>query len=109
MVETCPTCGLAKDLCVCEVMAKDAQKIEITDIRTKFNKMAVVISGLDSKDIDLKELNRKLKEKFACGGTIKNGNIELQAGKNNVMSKYKQRVKELLINFGYPTESIIIK
>ena len=46
-----------------------------------------------------KELAKKLKEKLACGGTVKDGIIELQG--NHV-----SHVKQELIKLGFSSESI---
>jgi translation initiation factor 1 len=37
-----------------------------------------VITGINQNEIDLKKLAKKLKNRFACGGTAKDGAIELQ-------------------------------
>ena len=73
MTDMCLTCGLPNDLCVCESIAKEDQKIEIKLEKRKFGKPATVIKGLDQKVIDLKDLTKKLKSKLACGGTVKAG------------------------------------
>lgn len=102
MSEICSKCGLPKALCVCEVIAKEAQIIKITTIKRKFGKLITVITGISSRDIDLKELAKKLKSKLACGGTVKNDAIELQGG-------HKQKVKEELVNMGFARETIDTK
>jgi len=79
MSEICPQCGLPKDtLCVCENIAKEEQRIKIRAIKRKFGKIMTIIEGLDPKVINIKELAKKLKSKLACGGTAKDGVIELQ-------------------------------
>lgn len=98
----CNTCGLPKELCVCESIAKESQEIKIYTIRKKFGKKNTVIEGIDTKQIDLKDLARKLKNKLACGGTAKEGKVELQGD-------HKSRVKEELTKLGFPSETINIK
>jgi len=44
----------------------------------RFKKITTIIDGIDTKNVNIKELSQKLKTKFACGGTIKDGRIELQ-------------------------------
>ena len=61
MNDICVTCGLPKDLCVCESIAKESQKIEIMIEKRKFGKKYTVIKGVDSKEIDMKDLLKKLK------------------------------------------------
>ncbi|MBS3176151.1 translation initiation factor [Candidatus Woesearchaeota archaeon] len=102
MNQICVTCGLPKELCVCETIAKESQKVEISIEKKKFGKKYTVITGVDSKEIDMKDLLRKLKAKFACGGTIKDNVIELQGD-------HKIKVRETLEGLGFPPETIVIK
>ena len=78
MSEICSMCGLPKELCVCETIAKESQKIVVKTVKKKFGKKYTVIEGIDEKEINLKDLGKKLKARFACGGTSKEGKIELQ-------------------------------
>ncbi len=98
----CNTCGLPKDLCVCENIAKESQEIRIYTIRKKFGKKNTVISGIDTKQIDLRDLAKKLKNKLACGGTAKEGKVELQGD-------HKYQVKKELTKLGFPSETINVK
>ena len=98
----CVTCGLPKELCVCESIAKESQKIIIRTEEKKFNRKYTVIDGIDQKEIDLDQLAKKLKAKLACGGTIKENRIELQGD-------HKTKVKLLLIESGFAPETIIVK
>jgi translation initiation factor 1 len=98
----CNTCGLPKELCVCESIAKESQQITIMAVKKKFGKLNTVIEGIDTKQIDLRELTKKLKNTFACGGTSKEGRVELQGD-------HKNRVKEELIKLGFPPETIQVK
>ena len=61
MGEICQICGLVKELCVCETIAKASQKILVYLERKKFNKYYTIVEGIDQKEIDLKELAKKLK------------------------------------------------
>jgi len=102
MSETCPICGLPEELCVCETIAKESQKIRIYTERKKFRKYYTVIDGINEKEIDLKDLTKKLKSKFACGGTVKDGRIELQGN-------HTHNVKKFLVNMGFSPEAIEAK
>ncbi|MBN1502023.1 stress response translation initiation inhibitor YciH [Candidatus Woesearchaeota archaeon] len=102
MSEICVTCGLPKDLCVCESIAKETQNIEIKIVKKKFGKKNTLIEGIDQKQIDIKELTKKLKNQLACGGTTKEGIIELQGD-------HKHKVKDLLVEKGFPPETIKVK
>lgn len=102
MAEICPTCGLPKDLCVCESIAKESQEIIVKIEKKRYNKPYTVIEGIDSKEINLKEIAKKLKTEFACGGTMKNGKIELQGD-------HKQKAKNSLVKLGFPEETIVVR
>jgi translation initiation factor 1 len=98
-MEVCPKCGLPKEACVCETIAKAKQKIKVTTVKKRYGKISTLITGIDDKEIDLKNLAKNLKEEFACGGTIKNSVIELQGD-------HSRKVKEALINLGFSAETI---
>jgi translation initiation factor 1 len=102
MGEVCQICGLVKELCVCETIAKESQKILVYIERKKFNKYYTIVEGIDEKEIDLKDLAKKLKSELACGGTIKNGKIELQG-------EHKQKTKKILVEYGFAPSSVEIK
>jgi len=101
MSEICPICGLPKDLCVCEEVAKEQQYIFIKVGKRRYGKEVTIIEGINSNEINLNELAKFLKSKLACGGTVKNGVIELQG---NHISK----VKELLVKKGFNPDRIKI-
>lgn len=98
MVDVCNQCGLPQDLCVCEMIAREQQKITVKIEQKKFKKKYTIISGI-KKEANLDEILKKLKMKFACGGTAKSGEIELQGD-------HKARMKAALIDFGFPEETI---
>ncbi len=102
MSEICPKCGLVKELCVCETIAKESQLIRVFLEKKKFRKYCTRIEGIDQKEIDIKDLARKLKEQLACGGTAKEGKVELQGD-------HKNKVKNILVNMGFPPDSIEVK
>lgn len=102
MSEICSVCGLPEELCVCETIAKERQKILVYLEAKKFGRKYTIIDGIDSKDISLKELTKKLKSKFACGGTSKDGKIELQGD-------HKSNVRTFLVETGFPPETIELK
>jgi len=102
MTEICPKCGLVKELCVCETIAKESQKITIHVDKKKFNKPYTIVEGIDEKEIDITDLAKRLKSKLACGGTFKGGKIELQGD-------HKQKVKETLLDTGFSPDAIVIK
>ncbi len=102
MSDTCPVCGLPKEICVCEAIAKEQQIIRVYVERRKWNRDVTVIEGISGKDIDLREIAGKLKAACACGGTAKNGRIELQGD-------HRSKVKEFLTELGFPPENISVE
>ncbi|MEM2943331.1 MAG: stress response translation initiation inhibitor YciH [Methanomassiliicoccales archaeon] len=97
MAEICPVCGLPKELCMCEEIAREQQTVRISTDSRRYGKTVTVIEGIDANDIDLEDLARKLKTKCAAGGTTKDGKIELQGD-------HKKKVKEVLEEMGFKTE-----
>jgi translation initiation factor 1 len=101
MVGVCNQCGLPQDLCVCEAIAREQQKINVTIEKRKFGKKYTIVSGI-KKEANVDEILKKLKSKFACGGTAKSGDIELQGD-------HRLRLKQVLIDLGFPDETIEIQ
>ncbi len=100
MAGVCNQCGLPQDLCVCETIAREQQKITVKLEKRKFGKKYTIISGIE-KEANVGEILRKLKNTFACGGTAKNNRLELQGDHLN-------RVKKVLSAIGFPEETIEI-
>lgn len=101
MAGVCNQCGLPQDLCVCESIAREQQKITVQVEKRKFGKKYTIISGI-GKEANIEEVLKKLKNKLACGGTAKRGNLELQGD-------HKNRAKEFLQELGFPEETIEIQ
>ncbi|MCX6660200.1 MAG: translation initiation factor [Candidatus Bathyarchaeota archaeon] len=99
MTEVCTVCGLPKDLCVCATISMEQQIIKVRTEMRKWGKPATVIEGLDQKSIDQDDLATKLKASCACGGTAKGGQIILQGD-------HRQRVRKLLVDYGFSSPSI---
>ncbi|MBU1199059.1 MAG: translation initiation factor [Nanoarchaeota archaeon] len=102
MSETCSTCGLPQELCVCETIAKESQMIEVVFVKKKFGKISTVIRGINEHEINLKDLAKKLKSKFACGGTAKDGLVELQGN-------HAKEIKAELVKLGFSPDTIELK
>ncbi|NIO44566.1 MAG: tRNA lysidine(34) synthetase TilS [Candidatus Aenigmarchaeota archaeon] len=101
MPEVCPICGLPKELCICKTIAKEEAKIRVYLEKRTYGKMVTIVDGIEEK-ANPKDLAKKLKTKLACGGTYKNGRIELRGD-------HKRKLKKLLIDAGFPEEKIEVE
>ena len=99
MSDICPKCGLPKEICVCEDIAREQQKINITVDKRRYGKMMTIVDGINPHDLDIESLISNLKSTCACGGTIKDGKIELQGD-------HRTKVKESLEKMGFMVEVI---
>ena len=102
MSEICSKCGLPKDLCVCEAIVKEQQRIRVFIEKRKWGRNVTIIEGIDNKSINLKELSGKLKSKLACGGTDKDSRIELQGD-------HRERAAQILVESGFPPDNIDVE
>jgi translation initiation factor 1 len=99
MANICNVCGLPKELCVCEQIARESQKIIVKLVKKKFGKQYTMIEGIDTNEIDIRDVAKKLKNKFACGGTAKDGYI----------GNHLTKVQQALIELGFAPETIDLK
>lgn len=97
MSEICPKCGLPSEICVCEDIAREQQKIIISVDKRRYGKMMTIVEGINPHELDIDSLITKLKKKCASGGTIKDGRIELQGD-------HRSKVKETLESMGFIVE-----
>ena len=97
-MDICPKCGLPTQACVCEDIAKSEQRIHITTVKRKFGKIMTLVSGFD-KGLDIKKIAKDLKAELGCGGTVKDGEIELQGD-------HRRKIKVALVNVGFKEDSI---
>ncbi|HIH34225.1 MAG TPA: stress response translation initiation inhibitor YciH [Nanoarchaeota archaeon] len=96
----CPKCGLPKIACTCETRAIEGQRIRVRTIKKKFGKLSTLVEGIDTKSVNIKEVAKKLKNKFSCGGTVRDdGTIELQGN-------HKDRMKEALMVLGFSADAV---
>jgi translation initiation factor 1 len=96
-MDICPKCGLPLQACVCDEIAKTEQRIQIRTEKKRFGKFATIVSGFQG--IDLKAVAKGLKQELACGGTIKNNEIELQGD-------HTKNAKKALVKLGFSEETI---
>jgi translation initiation factor 1 len=85
-------------LCACEEIAREQQEIRITTAKRRYGKVVTIVEGINASDIDIDDLARQLKTKCASGGTVKDGNIELQGD-------HKRKVEQVLQELGFPIKS----
>lgn len=96
-MEICPKCGLPKQACVCEKIAKGSQNLKVTTDKKRYGKIVTIVSGLEG--VDVKEIAKALKNELACGGTYRDSEVELQGD-------HRKRIKDVLVKLGFEAELI---
>lgn len=99
---TCSVCGLPNELCVCTEVDKTASVIEIKVEKRKYGKKWAIVTGIDVDPAELKVIVKTIKNKMACGGTIKDKTIEVLYGRNDRTSDLIQ----VLSDAGFDKDSI---
>ncbi|HLD97935.1 MAG TPA: stress response translation initiation inhibitor YciH [Candidatus Nanoarchaeia archaeon] len=97
-MDICPKCGLPKQACVCEEIAKSEQRIQLATTKKKFGKVVTLVSGIE-KGIDIKKIAKDLKAELGCGGTVRENVIELQGD-------HIRKIKPILVRLGFSESSI---
>jgi len=97
-MEICPKCGLPKQACVCEQIAKSSQKIRIATDKKRYGKIVTVVTGFEG-GVDVKGIAKALKNELACGGTYKDDAIELQGD-------HTKKIKAILVKLGFEEDLI---
>ena len=92
--------GLPEELEVEEALERETTSLIVRMERRRFGKPMTIIEGITDKK-EAKQLLKQLRSKLACGGTYKEGRIELQGD-------HRRRIKELLIKAGYKESQIDI-
>lgn len=92
---------MPEELCVCDTIAKEGESIEVYTTRRRYGKVLTIVDNV-SKDMNPEKVAKALKKKLACGGTYKEGRIELQGS-------HLRRIKDLLVEQGFPENKIEIK
>ena len=77
----------------------DSAKIIVRLETRRFKKKGTMIEGLDPKLNDLERVARELKNKYACGGTAKEGYVFLQGD-------HRDTIKDSLVGLGFAESSI---
>jgi translation initiation factor 1 len=102
MSAICSVCGLPEELCMCKAIAQEEQRIRIKLEKRKWGRDVTVIEGINDRDIDIHDLASTLKSKCACGGTAKNGVIELQGD-------HRGKARKILISLGFKEDNIVVE
>jgi translation initiation factor 1 len=85
---------------VSDAIEKEDMRLRVYATRKKFKKLVTIVEGVNKDKID--QTAKELKNKLACGGTVKDNVIVLQG---NHLSK----IKSILVNMGYSEDLIDIK
>jgi translation initiation factor 1 len=57
---------------------------------------------MNARDLDMKDITKKLKGMLACGGTFKGDQVELQGN-------HTKSIRDALVKLGFSAETIEIK
>lgn len=82
-------------------LARSEQTITVKIDTRSFGKEMTVVEGFGD-DVELSELASTLKSKLACGGTNKNGQIQLQGD-------HLRRIEDVLEEEGFDRQNIDVK
>ena len=74
----CPTCGLPKEICVCEDLGRETTQLSVEMDTRRYGKAVTVVRGLETKPDEAEKLARDPKKGLATGGSGKGGVIVLQ-------------------------------
>jgi len=83
---------------VFEEIAKSEQHIKVSTQARRYGKKTTLVEGFD-KHTDVKSIGKQLKAELACGGTVKDGVVELQGD-------HQKKIKPLLVKMGFAIEMI---
>ena len=87
----CPECNKPKKACVCKkkkpAPSGDGIVRLMRETKGRKGKGVTLITGLPLSGDELKQLAKSLKQTCGCGGSIKNGVIEIQGDHRDVLEK----------------------
>lgn len=87
----CPACNKSKAKCICKkkqsIPKNDGVVRLMRETKGRKGKGVTLITGLPLDGDQLKQLEKSLKQKCGCGGSIKNGIIEIQGDHRDVLEK----------------------
>ncbi|MFW6286049.1 MAG: stress response translation initiation inhibitor YciH [Nanoarchaeota archaeon] len=100
--DTCNVCGLPNELCVCQDVEKESALINVKVEKRKYGKLWAVVSGIEADSGELKNIVKQIKNRLACGGTVKGKSIEILYGRN----ERNKELVEVLTSLGFNKDSI---
>jgi translation initiation factor 1 len=87
----CPKCNRQADRCRCKksqaVPENDGIVRLMRETKGRKGKGVTLISGIPLAGKELKKLAKSLKQKCGCGGSIKNGVVEIQGDQRDVLEQ----------------------
>ena len=92
-----PITGLPKELTSFEDIIREQQKVNIFVDSRRYGKKMTIVDGINPNELNIEDMATKLKSSCACGGTVKDGKIELQGD-------HRAKVKEALEKMGFIVE-----
>ena len=87
----CATCGLPKELCVCEDLGRETTLLPVDLDTRRYGKAVTVVRGLESRPDEAEKLARELKKGLATGGSGKDGLIVLQGDRRKDVVRLLQQ------------------
>lgn len=85
----CSKCAKPEAECICSagVLNSDGDGIALVrrESKGRGGKVVTTISGLQMTEVELKALTAELKKKCGCGGALKDGVIEIQGDRVEVL------------------------
>lgn len=90
------------ELCICEDLEAEDQRITIYNEKRRWGKIVTVIKFQGDFDLNLDDLSTKAKKVCASGGTYRDNTIEVQ-GDNRL------KLKKFLIDEGFTKDNIVIE
>lgn len=92
----CPDCGMIKSACSCRrvvTAAGSGTNIRVgRETKGRKGKGVTVISGLPLTGVALDALASQLKKRCGCGGTVKDGKIEIQGDQRGLLLQELERL-----------------
>ncbi|GCE26698.1 translation initiation factor [Dictyobacter alpinus] len=98
-ISTCPDCGRPYKDCRCEQTSTQKKKSDgivriMRDRKQRGGKTVTVITGVPASGSELTALAQQLKKLCGTGGTVKDGNIEIQGD-------HCDKIQDKLTSLGY--------